>query len=66
VTLVVDGDGRVAGIITDGDLRRIFLGRPPAETEKVLAQPVGEFHDPPAEGRRGRHFRRRLRCASWR
>jgi arabinose-5-phosphate isomerase len=41
VTLVVDGSGRLAGIITDGDIRRIFLSR--AGKEEVLSRPLSEF-----------------------
>ena len=29
MTTVVDDDGRLAGVFTDGDLRRLFMSRPP-------------------------------------
>ena len=55
VTLVHDASGRLAGILTDGDLRRILQGR--RELEGLLEEPVEQFmtrnpltipHDVPA------------------
>ncbi|MGH9362084.1 MAG: KpsF/GutQ family sugar-phosphate isomerase [Thermoanaerobaculia bacterium] len=43
VTVVLDGVGRLAGVSTDGDLRRILLSRPPQEAESILSRPCGEF-----------------------
>jgi arabinose-5-phosphate isomerase len=43
VTLVIDDDGRLAGIITDGDVRRIVLSLPPQEAEGILSLPAGEL-----------------------
>ncbi len=39
MTCVVDADGRLAGVFTDGDLRRLMLKRPP---NAVLALTAGE------------------------
>jgi len=41
LTLIVDGDRRLLGVLTDGDLRRVLLrdGKP---VEDALATPVGE------------------------
>ena len=39
MTCIVDGDGRLAGVFTDGDLRRLMLKRPP---NAVLALRAGE------------------------
>jgi len=43
VTLVTDEAGRLAGIITDGDVRRILLARGPVASETLLGRPAGEF-----------------------
>ncbi len=43
VTLVVDPSGALAGILTDGDIRRVLLSHPPGETESILAKPTGAF-----------------------
>ena len=43
MTAVVDESGRVAGIITDGDLRRLLQ-----ENEKVLEETAGECMHSPA------------------
>jgi arabinose-5-phosphate isomerase len=40
VVTLVDGEGRLAGVLTDGDLKRILLG--PVDGD-VLTQPVGRF-----------------------
>jgi arabinose-5-phosphate isomerase len=39
MTCIVDGDGRLAGVFTDGDLRRLMMKRPP---NAVLALTAGE------------------------
>jgi len=39
MTCIVDGDGRLAGVFTDGDLRRLMMKRPP---NAVLALRAGE------------------------
>jgi arabinose-5-phosphate isomerase len=39
MTCVIDADGRLAGVFTDGDLRRLMLARPP---NAVLALTAGE------------------------
>jgi arabinose-5-phosphate isomerase len=39
MTCVVDADGRLAGVFTDGDLRRMMMSRPP---NAVLALTAGE------------------------
>ena len=38
--LLADGDGRLSGILTDADLRRILVAR---KGEDILARPVAEF-----------------------
>jgi arabinose-5-phosphate isomerase len=43
MTCVVDGSGRLAGVFTDGDLRRLMLKRPP---NAVLALTAGEVMTP--------------------
>jgi arabinose-5-phosphate isomerase len=43
MTCVVDDDGRLAGVFTDGDLRRLMLKRPP---NAVLALTAGEAMTP--------------------
>lgn len=44
VTLVTDlSSGCLLGILTDGDLRRIFLSRPAREAEGILARPAEEL-----------------------
>ena len=43
VTLVIDGAGLLAGILTDGDIRRVFLSHPPGEAEALLSKPASEF-----------------------
>jgi arabinose-5-phosphate isomerase len=43
MTCVVDGDGRLAGVFTDGDLRRLMVKRPP---NAVLALTAGEAMTP--------------------
>jgi arabinose-5-phosphate isomerase len=43
VTLVIDGAGLLAGILTDGDIRRVFLSHPPGEAEAILSKPASEF-----------------------
>jgi arabinose-5-phosphate isomerase len=40
VTLIVDKPGKLVGILTDGDLRRMLLGRP---NEELLGEPVRRF-----------------------
>jgi arabinose-5-phosphate isomerase len=41
MTTVVDDDGRLVGVVTDGDLKRILLRRP-----DILDTPVGELMTP--------------------
>jgi len=43
MTCVLDADGRLAGVFTDGDLRRLMLKRPP---NAVLALTAGEAMTP--------------------
>ena len=43
MTCVVDADGRLAGVFTDGDLRRLMVARPP---NAVLALTAGEAMTP--------------------
>ena len=43
MTCVIDADGRLAGVFTDGDLRRLMLARPP---NAVLALTAGEAMTP--------------------
>jgi arabinose-5-phosphate isomerase len=43
MTCVIDGDGRLAGVFTDGDLRRLMTKRPP---NAVLALTAGEAMTP--------------------
>ena len=43
VTVVVDTEERLVGIMTDGDIRRILLSRPSGEAAALLARPVEEF-----------------------
>jgi arabinose-5-phosphate isomerase len=43
MTCVVDGDGRLAGVFTDGDLRRLMMKRPP---NAVLALTAAEAMTP--------------------
>ena len=43
MTCVVDDDGRLAGVFTDGDLRRLMMARPP---NAVLALTAGEAMTP--------------------
>jgi arabinose-5-phosphate isomerase len=43
MTCVVDGEGRLAGVFTDGDLRRLMMKRPP---NAVLALTAGEAMTP--------------------
>jgi arabinose-5-phosphate isomerase len=43
MTCVVDGDGCLAGVFTDGDLRRLMMKRPP---NAVLALTAGEAMTP--------------------
>jgi len=43
MTCVLDGDGRLAGVFTDGDLRRLMTKRPP---NAVLALTAGEAMTP--------------------
>ena len=43
MTSVVDADGRLAGVFTDGDLRRLMMTRPP---NAVLALTAGEAMTP--------------------
>jgi arabinose-5-phosphate isomerase len=43
VTLVTEGQGKLLGIITDGDIRRIFFSLPPGQAEAVLHRPVDQF-----------------------
>jgi len=43
MTCVVDNDGRLAGVFTDGDLRRLMAARPP---NAVLALTAGEAMTP--------------------
>jgi arabinose-5-phosphate isomerase len=43
VTLVVGPGETLAGILTDGDLRRVYLTHPPAESGSILARPTSEF-----------------------
>ena len=45
MTCVVDADGRLAGVFTDGDLRRLMMARPP---NAVLALTAGEAMTPRA------------------
>ncbi len=40
VILLVDGDGKLSGIITDGDLRRLIVNR---RSENIFEKPVSEF-----------------------
>ena len=46
MTAVVDHDGRLAGVFTDGDLRRLMVARPPNE---VLALSAGDAMTPRAQ-----------------
>jgi arabinose-5-phosphate isomerase len=46
MTCVVDNDGRLAGVFTDGDLRRLMVSRPP---NAVLALTAGEAMTPRAQ-----------------
>jgi arabinose-5-phosphate isomerase len=46
MTCVVDQDGRLAGVFTDGDLRRLMVSRPP---NAVLALTAGEAMTPRAQ-----------------
>jgi arabinose-5-phosphate isomerase len=43
MTSVVDNDGRLVGVFTDGDLRRLMMARPP---NAVLALTAGEAMTP--------------------
>lgn len=43
MTCVIDADGRLAGVFTDGDLRRLMMKRPP---NAVLALTAGEAMTP--------------------
>ncbi len=43
VTLVVGPDGRLDGILTDGDVRRILLDQKPGAVEGILARPAADF-----------------------
>jgi arabinose-5-phosphate isomerase len=43
MTCVIDGNGRLAGVFTDGDLRRLMMKRPP---NAVLALTAGEAMTP--------------------
>jgi arabinose-5-phosphate isomerase len=43
MTCVVDADGRLAGVFTDGDLRRLMVARPP---DAVLSLTAGEAMTP--------------------
>jgi arabinose-5-phosphate isomerase len=43
MTCVVDGDGRLEGVFTDGDLRRLMVARPP---NAVMALTAGEAMTP--------------------
>jgi arabinose-5-phosphate isomerase len=45
MTCVVDADGRLAGVFTDGDLRRLMMKRPP---NAVLALTAGDVMTPRA------------------
>jgi arabinose-5-phosphate isomerase len=46
MTTVVDNDGRLAGVFTDGDLRRLMMTRPP---NAVMALTAGEALTPKAQ-----------------
>jgi arabinose-5-phosphate isomerase len=46
MTCVVDNDGRLAGVFTDGDLRRLMMARPP---NAVMALTAGEAMTPRAQ-----------------
>ncbi len=46
MTCVVDHEGRLAGVFTDGDLRRLMMSRPP---NAVLALTAGEAMTPRAQ-----------------
>ena len=46
MTCVVDNDGKLAGVFTDGDLRRLMVARPP---NAVLALTAGEAMTPRAQ-----------------
>ena len=56
MTCVVDDDGRLAGVFTDGDLRRLMVARPP---NAVLALTAGEAMTPQRADDRPRDARRR-------
>jgi arabinose-5-phosphate isomerase len=43
MTCVVDAEGRLAGVFTDGDLRRLMVARPP---NAVMALTAGEAMTP--------------------
>jgi len=43
VTLVIDSGGSLDGIITDGDIRRIFLAPRDSGDRDILARPVKQF-----------------------
>ena len=51
MTCVVDDDGRLAGVFTDGDLRRLMMTRP----HDVLALTAGGRHDAEPADRHPRH-----------
>ena len=46
MTCVVDDDGRLVGVFTDGDLRRLMMARPP---NAVMALTAGEAMTPRAQ-----------------
>lgn len=43
IAVVVDGEGRLRGVLTDGDLKRILLG---PESDQALGEPVSKFANP--------------------
>jgi arabinose-5-phosphate isomerase len=43
ITVLVTGDGRLSGVLTDGDLKRILLG---PEGDTALSRPVARFMSP--------------------
>ena len=63
MTCVVDNDGRLAGVFTDGDLRRLMMTRPP---NAVLALTAGEAMTPRPQTIGREHAGRRGAARSWR
>ena len=62
MTCVVDDDGRLAGVFTDGDLRRLMMTRPP---NAVLALTAGEAMTPEPAHDHAATCSPSRRCGSW-